>query len=95
MTSFGPSISQSVAGVDGAERVASREGPARKRSGPITPPAGDEADTAALSPEALDPARRSAGSDGEESTLDRRKRERQAPKGQGEKPEAAHIDIEG
>lgn len=99
MTSFGPQVSQSVAGSNQAERVAARD-LQRKRpeeSRPKKARAADQVDLEVESLESLDAVRGLKGNEQEESGADRQRRDAATGGyGPGARPndgEAPSIDL--
>ena len=81
MTSFGPQISQSVAGAQGAERIAARNID-RKRPEPPRPVRGrpaDQVDLEVEGAESSDAVRALKGNEQEESGADRQRKSPPAP----------------
>lgn len=92
MTSFGPGITQSVAGLDAAERAASRDAKAKRREAPKQElKALDHTDTVETS-DGVGAARKLGGNEGEDAHDDKRRHPLPQPK---EKPDQPSLDISG
>lgn len=89
---FGPSISQSAAGAEAAERLALREQAKKvKREKTATRKVEDEVDLELTGADGVGAVRKLAGNDSEDATLDHRRQGGKPPA----KPDKPSLDVEG
>ena len=95
MTSFGPQVSQSVAGSSQAERIAARDIQRRRpeESRPKKVRAADQVDLEVEGTESLDAVRGLKGNEQEEAGGDRQRRDAYGPGAQPKHGDPPNLDV--